>query len=243
MSYEGCTHYRRRALLQCPLPTCSAWVSCRFCHDEIFYDKGDPKAQHKFERSRVVNIRCTGCSLEQPPQRECRGCGLVLGAYFCALCVLYDNEGEKKGLWHCSGCGLCRAGGKHNFFHCDGCGSCLNITMQGGNHKCSGLLKADCPFCKLRRHPCAQNQYNKPKPYPLNPRQAGLEDMWSSTLPCGFIVAANCGRPRTPCVHPPPPLPLAQPVPSRVATTRTSPARRSILKHTPSPAAPCARAQ
>lgn len=122
MEYTGCSHYRRKALLQCPLPRCSAWVSCRFCHDAEHYEKGDPKLQHQLERKAVANVRCTRCSLEQAPQRECRGCGLVLGDYFCAVCVLYDDEGAKKGLWHCDGCGLCRAGegGRDAFFHCDG---------------------------------------------------------------------------------------------------------------------------
>ena len=171
-AYSGCEHYRRKALLQCPLPRCSAWVSCRFCHDAQHYDNlGDPALQHQFERTKVTRVRCTGCSLEQPPAQACAGCGLVLGAYFCALCILYDDAGAAKGLWHCEQCGLCRAGGKEKFFHCDGCGSCLSLLTKEG-HKCSGPgLKQDCPFC--------------------------LEGMWASrkqsiAMRCGHWVHSEC---------------------------------------------------
>ncbi len=131
--------------------------------------------QHQLERKAVVNVRCTRCSLEQAPQRECRGCGVVLGEYFCAVCVLYDDKGAEKGLWHCEGCQICRAGFQQNFFHCDGCASCLSIALlpkpHGEGHKCSGGLKDNCPFC--------------------------LEDMWSSRsvavkLPCEHYCHADC---------------------------------------------------
>ena len=161
--YAGCDHYRRKAILQCPLPRCGAWVSCRFCHDAEHFEKGPVALQHQFERKAVTLVRCSGCSLEQAPQRACAGCGLVLGDYFCAICVLFDDEGvTKKGLWHCEGCGLCRAGGKENFFHCESCAACLALEMRPdrGGHKCSGGLKTNCPFC--------------------------LEDMWSSRQSVSF---------------------------------------------------------
>ena len=55
--------------------------------------------------------------------------------YFCLVCCLYDDNGDKKGFFHCDGCGICRAGGADKFFHCDTCECCLSIMMKA-DHKC-----------------------------------------------------------------------------------------------------------
>ena len=145
----GCKHYRRRCQKFCE--ECQKFFPCRLCHDEQV-------DTHNFDRFKVKKIRCNSCKTEQSPKRYCEKCGITFAKYFCATCNLYDDDGLKKGNFHCEKCGICRTGGQENFFHCDKCGTCLAIALKG-RHKCiEGTMNKDCVVC--------------------------LGDMHSSTKPC-----------------------------------------------------------
>jgi RING finger/CHY zinc finger protein 1 len=144
---HGCAHYRSRAQLLAPC--CGEWFACRLCHDEARSDgERDPKKAHVLDRRAVARVRCTGCATEQPPAAACAGCGAAFAAYFCAVCNLYDDGAAERGVWHCAGCGICRAGGADNFFHCDACAACLAVATRGA-HRCIGdALRGRCPVCQ-----------------------------------------------------------------------------------------------
>jgi RING finger/CHY zinc finger protein 1 len=148
---RGCEHYRRGCELLAPC--CNEWFTCRVCHDAVKSEgERDPKRAHTLDRRAVARVRCLGCRAEQAPARECAGCAAVLGDYFCALCNLFDDEGvTRKGLWHCAGCGICRAGGEANFFHCAGCASCLALATRD-SHVCRAGLHDACPLCLEHMH-------------------------------------------------------------------------------------------
>lgn len=54
-----------------------------------------------------------------------------MGQYACLVCNLFDDEGDKKQIFHCDGCGICRVGGRENFFHCSNCNMCLGVSLKG----------------------------------------------------------------------------------------------------------------
>ena len=130
--YTGCSHYRRKCQLEAPC--CGGFWPCRFCHDaEKEEDEKDWKKAHKLDRHKVSRVKCMACGLVQRSQQTCEGCGTVMGAYFCGICNLFDDQ--DRGQWHCEGCGICRVGVKNNFFHCDTCQTCLGVGLKG-SHKC-----------------------------------------------------------------------------------------------------------
>jgi RING finger/CHY zinc finger protein 1 len=112
----------------------------------------DPKKRHTLDRHKVVSVRCRTCATVQPPQQKCTCCGTVMGAYFCGVCNLFDDEGAKKQIFHCDGCGICRVGGRDTFFHCDKCQACFAIALKGSHRCIEGNLKQDCPVCLEDMH-------------------------------------------------------------------------------------------
>ncbi len=64
----------------------------------------------------------------QKPGDKCIKCEIVFAKYFCSVCNLYDDNGEKKGIYHCDKCGICRVGPAKKYFHCDSCNACLHIS-------------------------------------------------------------------------------------------------------------------
>lgn len=105
----GCQHYHRNVKLQCF--TCKRWYTCRFCHDEV--------EDHHLIRRDTENMLCMLCGHAQPAAHDCRKCGEQTAQYFCEICKLWDNDGNKS-IYHCNDCGICRIGqglGK-DFFHC-----------------------------------------------------------------------------------------------------------------------------
>ena len=105
----GCQHYHRNVKLQCF--TCKRWYTCRFCHDEV--------EDHHLIRRDTENMLCMLCGHAQPAAHDCRQCGEQTAQYFCEICKLWDNDGNKS-IYHCNDCGICRIGqglGK-DFFHC-----------------------------------------------------------------------------------------------------------------------------
>jgi hypothetical protein len=101
----GCRHYVRGARIIAPC--CGEEFWCRLCHDMV-KDEGetDPKKQHKIVRFLIEECVCAGCGLWQPAQQACRACGLIMGAYYCAVCKFWENT--PRGQYHCEKCGICR---------------------------------------------------------------------------------------------------------------------------------------
>lgn len=138
--YEGCTHYKRKCALLAPC--CGIFYPCRFCHDEVHeLRQRDAKKIHKMDRHAVTVVKCMRCGMEQAPAQECAGCHVVMGAYFCGVCNLFDDV--DKGQWHCDQCGICRVGGAGAFIHCDVCNACL----KPGHDCVAGKLSGVCPVC------------------------------------------------------------------------------------------------
>jgi len=136
-----CKHYRRKC--QFVTPCCGDRLyRCRFCHDE--------EQNHTLRRDDVVQIECSVCGHRQPVQQNCSNCGTLFGKYFCFDCKLYDDEDKQQ--FHCSGCGICRVGGRSNYFHCDRCDMCLPNHLQGA-HKCvERVSRSNCPVCQEDIH-------------------------------------------------------------------------------------------
>lgn len=136
-----CKHYKRKC--QFVTPCCGGKLyRCRFCHDD--------QENHTLRRDDVTEIECSVCGLRQPVQQSCDGCGTVFGKYFCFECKLYDDEDKKQ--FHCSGCGICRVGGRENYFHCDRCDMCLPNHLRGA-HKCvERVSRSNCPVCQEDIH-------------------------------------------------------------------------------------------
>ncbi|AGO13798.1 AaceriAGL073CBp [[Ashbya] aceris (nom. inval.)] len=159
----GCAHYMRNCALLCS--TCHTWHVCRLCHDAV--------ADHALQSPPPTRVACMFCSAVQPPAAACAACGRRLARYFCAPCVLYDND-DAKDIYHCDACGICRLGLGlgHDFFHCDGCGACLAIELRG-NHRCTeAATRAPCPIC-------ADDMFTSVRPV-----------MYMS--PCGHAIHKHC---------------------------------------------------
>lgn len=129
-------------------PCCEQFYPCRFCHDEEKWDaQPDAKKKHKMNRHEVTTVRCRACQTVQPHHQTCTNCGVVMGAYYCPVCVFFDDDLRKE-IFHCDGCGICRVGGRDNFFHCDVCNACLGTALRD-THKCiQDVLKANCAVCQ-----------------------------------------------------------------------------------------------
>lgn len=95
----------------------------------------NPKLNHQFDRHKVTTIKCLRCEEVQAKSKTCVKCKVDFAGYYCEICALYDDDFEKKKIFHCEKCGICRVGGKENTFHCDVCECCLSLT-QKNNHLC-----------------------------------------------------------------------------------------------------------
>lgn len=161
----NCKHYRRNCKIVAPC--CDKVFLCRLCHND--------EESHEIERKKVSQVICKACPSgdRQPASPNCVFCGIQFADYFCDVCKLWDEDGAKKNIYHCEGCGICRIGPKDKFFHCDKCCACYPLSLRG-NHVCiSGGMQNNCPIC--------------------------LEDMFSSRRPvvilrCGHNVHAHCQR-------------------------------------------------
>jgi RING finger/CHY zinc finger protein 1 len=157
-NYNGCSHYKRKAQLLAPC--CNQFFPCRFCHDEA---QTDPKKAHTLDRHSVVTIKCMLCDTEQSASQTCSSCKETLGNYWCATCVLLDDE--DKGQFHCDQCGICRVGGASNYRHCDRCGICMK-TEAVATHTCvANASRVNCSVC--------------------------LEDLHASRIPISFLPCGH----------------------------------------------------
>ena len=147
--YEGCAHYKRKATLLAPC--CDEFFGCRFCHDAAKYEANpDPKKAHQMDRKAVKTVKCMRCDTTQDAAQTCSTCGVTLGLYWCAICVLLDDV--DKGQYHCDKCGICRVGGKEAHTHCDKCGTCVK-TVALESHTCAtNAALTDCSVCLESLH-------------------------------------------------------------------------------------------
>jgi len=135
-----CPHYKRKCKFV--TPCCGGVYRCRFCHDE--------EQRHTLKREDVTTVECSQCGERQGVTEFCKKCKLKFGKYFCYECKLYDDEDKQQ--FHCSGCGICRVGGRNNYFHCHRCDMCLPNHLQGA-HKCvEKVSRSNCPVCQEDIH-------------------------------------------------------------------------------------------
>ncbi|KAL8271353.1 hypothetical protein Esti_004687 [Eimeria stiedai] len=166
---HGCAHYRRKCKVVAPC--CGKVFWCRHCHNEE--SEQDITTAHEIDRHAVEEIICAACEARQPVSNTCIECGIIFGSYFCSICKFWDDQGQRKKVYHCDECGICRAGGREKFFHCATCGSCYPKQLQN-KHKClENAMRRQCPVC--------------------------LEDMFSSlrqsqVLMCGHTIHSDCLR-------------------------------------------------
>ena len=162
---KGCKHYKRKCLIVSPC--CGEVYACRLCHDE--------HQNHQIDRKKISQVLCLECTMGTPQaaSQNCVSCGAQFAEYFCEVCKLWDNDGIKKNIYHCQGCGICRIGPSNKYFHCEKCCACLPVSLRG-NHTCvNGAMQNNCPIC--------------------------LEDMFSSRRPvvilkCGHNIHSHCQR-------------------------------------------------
>lgn len=132
---QGCQHYKCRCAYISPC--CGKEYVCRVCHDDA--------ENHEINRFLVTHIVCLLCKHKQLVNRNCEECGIEFGAYFCAVCRMFDDNDKKQ--FHCDKCGICRVGGRENFFHCDKCDICLDNSLKD-SHTCIEKVSRDnCPVC------------------------------------------------------------------------------------------------
>lgn len=147
--YDGCAHYKRKAKLLAPC--CGEFIGCRFCHDEVHYEKNpDPKKAHRLDRHAVKTVQCMRCDTVQDAAQNCSSCGVVLGAYWCSVCVFLDDV--DKGQYHCEKCGICRVGGREAYTHCDRCGACVKAATLDLHVCAKNAGLADCSVCLESLH-------------------------------------------------------------------------------------------
>jgi RING finger/CHY zinc finger protein 1 len=132
-------------------PCCNEYFDCRFCHDKVrFEDEKDVKRCHVMDRHAVVSVRCVLCSLVQEAGQVCKGCGVILGNYWCPVCVFLDDE--DKGQYHCDKCGICRVGGAAAHVHCDKCGICVKAVAFESHACLANAARNDCTVCLESLH-------------------------------------------------------------------------------------------
>lgn len=129
----GCKHYKRNCKVKAPC--CQQFYTCRRCHDESV-------TGHKINRYQIQEMMCFFCSTIQPVAQNCAHCHKVMAKYFCPVCKFWDDD-EKKVIWHCEQCGLCRVSTNHAQEHCNLCNCCMPI----GHTEHSDLLHNNCPIC------------------------------------------------------------------------------------------------
>ncbi|XP_015874181.1 probable E3 ubiquitin-protein ligase RZFP34 isoform X1 [Ziziphus jujuba] len=141
----GCPHYRRRCRIRAPC--CNEIFDCHHCHNDAKNNINvDQKLRHDIPRHQVEQVMCSLCGTEQEVQQICINCGVCMGNYFCETCKLFDDDISKK-QYHCSGCGICRIGGRENFFHCYKCGCCYSMVLKNSHPCVEGAMHHDCPVC------------------------------------------------------------------------------------------------
>jgi len=174
---HGCQHYKRKCKLVAPC--CNKAYNCRFCHDES-------EDSHTLNRQEVEQVECLVCSSRVAVSADCPQCETTFGsAYFCGICRLYDDK--DKGQFHCSGCGICRVGGRENYHHCDTCGLCLpKKTLD--EHKCiANSSRVNCPVCQEDIHTSTVGAHIPPCSHLLH------STCYNDMLKRGLFACPTCG--------------------------------------------------
>ena len=89
----------------------------------------------------MKHVKCLRCGEEQEKGKTCVSCKKDFAAYFCEVCCLYDDDFDKKGVFHCEGCNICRVGGQENTFHCDTCIACFPLVAKASHTCMAGRFK------------------------------------------------------------------------------------------------------
>lgn len=138
----GCKHYIRACKIRAVC--CNRLYTCRLCHD-------DAEKTHIMDRSATTEILCMRCDTLQPVSAKCINdkCAKPLAAYFCSICVFYDDD-ESRSVYHCHSCNVCRVGKGLgvDYFHCMKCNQCMSMKYQKKGHVCiEKSMESNCPVC------------------------------------------------------------------------------------------------
>ena len=132
---EKCDHYDNECIIYCN--QCNKWYECHHCHNNY--------EEHLFNRNDNINIKCKKCDMIQESSNKCIKCNIEFGKYYCNKCNLWDNN--KKDIFHCDKCKICRIGKEEELFHCDICNQCFLKTDEE-SHPCNTKnLNDNCPIC------------------------------------------------------------------------------------------------
>ena len=85
------------------------------------------------------------CKKEQDKSNECINCKINFAVNYCDKCNLWT---DKKEIFHCDKCKICRVGNANDFYHCDNCNLCFKNELKN-IHICSKINceENDCPIC------------------------------------------------------------------------------------------------
>ena len=140
----GCKHYKRD--IQMRAFCCKKFYVCRLCHDD--------EEEHNIDRFKTEEMICMHCSTVQPISNKCvsEKCRERenLSFYYCDVCKFHSNE-EKRPIFHCQPCGICRVGKIGEYEHCFNCEMCFEL---GHSKECKkkANYKQNCPICTEDLH-------------------------------------------------------------------------------------------
>jgi len=72
-----------------------------------------------------------------------------MAKYYCGICKFFDDD-DKKYIWHCAQCGLCRVStvsptlGGSPMEHCTICNACM---PKSHTEHTNNMLQSNCPIC------------------------------------------------------------------------------------------------
>lgn len=173
---KECSHYVRHCDLVCP--ACSEAAPCRLCHAE--------SSSHELDRFAVALLECRECRHRQPKAKECAQCGISFGKYACLECSLFDDV--DRGQFHCTGCHLCRVGGRDNFRHCDRCGYCMALAQYDGHQCLAEASSRPCPVCLEDIHS------SRTVPQVLKCRHMLHDNCFKDMAKKGIFACPVCGK-------------------------------------------------
>lgn len=97
----GCPHFIRLCLVN--FTCCEKFYPCHKCHNSSPHCIDDQRTATDAKRA-----KCIVCEYEQvidEGSQKCRGCDVIMGAYFCGTCKHFCSDTQN--IVHCEVCGLC----------------------------------------------------------------------------------------------------------------------------------------
>ena len=131
-----CNHYKNLKL-EIYAECCNKFYDCRFCHNE--------NEDHEIDRYKICKIRCKECNKIQDKSNKCIECSIKFSENYCNKCNLWS---DKKHIYHCDKCKICRVGLQEDMYHCENCNICFPLKTKNF-HKCSKIncIENSCPVC------------------------------------------------------------------------------------------------